>query len=124
MAIPLRTDFDAVMARAAARKSKDGGQARRLLALAAIYDGASRTEAARIGGELMKESPDQIPPALLHGWSLLDAAASARALGGEWRSRVEAARRLAADWSARVPKHAGLRALRDAAVRDAGGANR
>ncbi len=50
MAIPLRTDFDAVMARAAARKSKDGGQARRLLALAAIYDGASRTEAARIGG--------------------------------------------------------------------------
>ena len=50
MAIPLRTDFDAVTVRAAARKSKDGAQARRLLALAAIYDGASRTEAARIGG--------------------------------------------------------------------------
>jgi len=50
MPIPLRTDFDAVMARAAARKSKDGAQARRLLALAAIYDGVSRTEAARIGG--------------------------------------------------------------------------
>ena len=29
---------------------KDGPQARRLLALAAIYDGMSRTEAARIGG--------------------------------------------------------------------------
>jgi hypothetical protein len=29
-----------------ARKSKDGPQARRLLALAAIYEGASRTEAA------------------------------------------------------------------------------
>ena len=50
MPIPLRTDFDAVTVRAVARKSKDGGQARRLLALAAIYEGASRTEAARIGG--------------------------------------------------------------------------
>lgn len=50
MPIPLRADFDATMVRAAARKSKDGAQARRLLALAAIYEGASRTEAARIGG--------------------------------------------------------------------------
>src|SRR5580700_3791826 len=48
--IPLRADFDARMVRAAARWSKDGPQARRLLALAAIYDGASRTEAAKIGG--------------------------------------------------------------------------
>ena len=38
------------MVRLAARGSKDGPQARRLLALAAIYDGASRTEAAKIGG--------------------------------------------------------------------------
>lgn len=50
MPIPLRADFDASQVRAAGRRSKDGGQARRLLALAAIYDGASRTEAARIGG--------------------------------------------------------------------------
>ena len=50
MPIRLRTDFDARMARAAARRSKDGPQARRLLALAAIYEGASRTEAAKIGG--------------------------------------------------------------------------
>lgn len=50
MPIPLRTDFDAAMVRAAARKSRDGAQTRRLLALAAIYDGATRTEAARIGG--------------------------------------------------------------------------
>jgi transposase len=50
MPIPLRADFDALQVRAAARRSKDGPQARRLLALAAIYDGASRTEAARIGG--------------------------------------------------------------------------
>jgi transposase len=50
MPIPLRTDFDASLVRIAARKSKDGAQARRLLTLAAIYEGASRTEAARIGG--------------------------------------------------------------------------
>lgn len=49
-AVPLRTDFDAARLRLLARKSKDGPQARRLLALAAIYDGASRNEAAKIGG--------------------------------------------------------------------------
>ena len=50
MPVPLRNDFDADALRAIARNAKDGPQARRLLALAAIYDGASRTEAARIGG--------------------------------------------------------------------------
>ena len=50
MPIPLRTDFDADALRGIARKSKEGAQARRLLALAAIYEGATRTEAARIGG--------------------------------------------------------------------------
>jgi transposase len=50
MPIALRSDFDAAAARLCARKSKDGPQARRLLALAAIYDGASRTDAAKIGG--------------------------------------------------------------------------
>lgn len=48
--IPLRVDFEAVQLRGLARKTKDGPQARRLLALAAIYDGATRTEAAKIGG--------------------------------------------------------------------------
>jgi transposase len=50
MPVPLRTDFDAAALRAIARQTKDGPQARRLLALAAIYDGATRTAAARIGG--------------------------------------------------------------------------
>ena len=50
MPVPLREDFDASAVRAAAKKSKDGAQARRLLALAAIYDGANRTEAAKIAG--------------------------------------------------------------------------
>src|SRR5246500_5804981 len=50
MPIPLRTDFDAAMLGAEARRTKHAGQARRLLALAAIYDGAMRTEAAKVGG--------------------------------------------------------------------------
>jgi len=50
MRIPLRTDFGALALRVSAKKTKDGPQARGLLALAAIYDGATRTEATRIGG--------------------------------------------------------------------------
>ena len=50
MPIPLRADYDAEMVRSAAKRSKDGPQARRLLALAALYDGATRTEAGKIGG--------------------------------------------------------------------------
>lgn len=50
MPIALRSDYDAARLRACARKTKDGPQARRLLALAAIYDGATRTQAARLGG--------------------------------------------------------------------------
>src|SRR5260221_13766363 len=47
---PLRQDFDASQLRSLSRRTKHGPQARRLLALAAIYDGATRTEAAKIGG--------------------------------------------------------------------------
>jgi transposase len=50
MTVLLRGDFDATQLRGFAKKTKDGPQARRLLALAAIYDGARRTEAAKIGG--------------------------------------------------------------------------
>ncbi len=49
-AIGLRDDFDAGALRAIAKRSKDGPQARRLRALAAIYDGARRSVAAKIGG--------------------------------------------------------------------------
>jgi transposase len=49
-AIALRQDFDAARLRALARASKDARQVRRLLALAAVYDGASRGEAAALGG--------------------------------------------------------------------------
>src|SRR3954466_2197978 len=49
VAVPLRSDFDAAQLRALAKRARDPDQTRRLLALAAIYDGASRTEAALIG---------------------------------------------------------------------------
>src|SRR5215216_2996434 len=49
-AVPLRSDFDAAQLRALAKRSRDPDQTRRLLALAAIYDGACHTEAAQIGG--------------------------------------------------------------------------
>ena len=48
--VPLRSDFDAISLRKLARRSHDPDQTRRLLALAEIYDGGSRLDAARIGG--------------------------------------------------------------------------
>ena len=48
--VPLQRDFGAGQLRGLARRTKDGPQARRLLTLAAIYDGATRCEAAKIGG--------------------------------------------------------------------------
>ena len=48
-AIALREDFDGPCLRRLAKNSKDSAQSRRLLALAEIYDGRRRTDAARIG---------------------------------------------------------------------------
>jgi hypothetical protein len=50
MPIPLRTDFEASTLGPEAKRAKDAGQARRLLAPAAIYEGSTRTKAAKIGG--------------------------------------------------------------------------
>jgi Winged helix-turn helix len=59
-AVGLRGDYDAGVLRVAAKRSKDGPQARRLLALAAIYDGASRTEAAKIGGVVAEQTLSRV----------------------------------------------------------------
>ncbi len=67
MPIALRNDFDAAMVRASAKRSKDGPQARRLLALAAIYDGAARTEAAKIGGVTLQIVRDWVLKFNAHG---------------------------------------------------------
>src|SRR5258708_11902784 len=49
-AVGLRDDFTASDLRRLAARAKDADQVRRLLALAAVYDGMDRETAARIGG--------------------------------------------------------------------------
>lgn len=49
-AVSLREDYSASTLRRLAARARDAHVARRLLSLAAVRDGASRTEAARIGG--------------------------------------------------------------------------
>src|SRR5262249_2183607 len=49
-AIAVRTDHTAGEVRRLAKRAKDAAQARRLLAIAAVLDGASREDAAKIGG--------------------------------------------------------------------------
>ena len=48
--VGLRGDFDAAGVRRLARTAVDTDQVRRLLAIAAVYEGMSREDAARIGG--------------------------------------------------------------------------
>jgi len=50
MPIELRDDYDATDLRTLAKRVSDPRQIRRLLALAAVYDGMTRAEAAKIGG--------------------------------------------------------------------------
>ena len=67
MPIALRADFDVAMVRACARRSKDASQTRRLLALAAIYEGATRTQAAAIGGVTLQIVRDWVVKFNAHG---------------------------------------------------------
>ena len=66
-AIGVRGDFDAGALRAAAKRSKNGPQARRLLALAAICEGATRSEAAKIGGVTLQIVRDWVLKFNAHG---------------------------------------------------------
>ncbi len=73
-AILLRKDYDGKALRAAAKGSRDADQVRRLLALASIYDGGSRSEAAKIGGVTLQTVRDWVlnfnasgPSALIDG---------------------------------------------------------
>ena len=66
-AIDLRTDFDGGGLRRLARRSKDAGQARRLLALAEIYESGSRSEAARLGGVTLQSIRDWVLRFNSHG---------------------------------------------------------
>src|SRR5262245_54078208 len=49
-AIPVREDYTAGEVRQLAQRAKDAAQAQRLLAIAAVLDGAWREEMAQIGG--------------------------------------------------------------------------
>jgi transposase len=49
-ALDLRTDYSAGELRRLAKRATDNNQSRRLLSLAAVLEGMSRTDAARIGG--------------------------------------------------------------------------
>jgi transposase len=50
LTVPLRKDYDAAELRRLAKRSRHNRQIRRLLALAAVYDGMSRADAAQVGG--------------------------------------------------------------------------
>ncbi len=63
--VPLRRDFDARHLRKLASRCKDARQSRRLLSLAAVYDGMRRGEAARIGG--MAPNPAGLGPVQRRG---------------------------------------------------------
>jgi transposase len=58
--IALRDDFSGAALRRLARWSADAGQTRRLLALAEIYDGGSRTQASRLGGAGLQSVRDWV----------------------------------------------------------------
>ena len=49
-AVAVRMDYSSEELHRLASRAKNAGQARRLLAIAAVLDGASRQEAAKVGG--------------------------------------------------------------------------
>lgn len=67
LAVKLRSDFSAAQLRDVAKCSSDANQTRRLLALSAIYDGASRSRAAKIGGVGLQTVRDWVLRLNVHG---------------------------------------------------------
>ena len=74
-AVSLRKDFSAGDLRRLAKRTKDNNQGRRLLSLAAVLEGMSRADAARIGGMDRQTLRDWVhrfnksgPEGLLDSW--------------------------------------------------------
>ena len=65
--IRLRDDYDGACLRRLARDSKDANQTRRLLALAVIYDGGKRGDAAKVGGVTLQIVRDWVLRFNAHG---------------------------------------------------------
>ena len=59
--VRLRDEFDGPSLRTLAKQCRDGAQARRLLTLAEIYNGARRREAARLAGVGLQIIRDSLP---------------------------------------------------------------
>jgi transposase len=107
-AVGLRPDWDAKRVRAAAREAKDADQARRLLAIAAAYEGQDRTTAAKIGA---------MDPQRLRDWvHRFNAAGPAGLID---RKPAGAARRLTPEQEAELARliEAGPEFARDGVVR-------
>src|SRR6188472_931346 len=75
-AVTVRVDFSADELRRLATASKHANQSRRLLSLAAVVDGMSREDAARIGGmdrqtlrDWVHRFNEQGPDGLKDGWN-------------------------------------------------------
>ena len=75
-AVNLREDYSAAELRRLARATRNASQSRRLLSLAAVLEGMSRTDAARIGGMDRQTLRDWVhrfnahgPDGLRDGWS-------------------------------------------------------
>ena len=95
-AVRVRGDYEAAQIRVLAKRSENAAQTRRLLALAAIYDGGSHTEAARIGGVGLQTVRDWVlafnaegPPGLVNG----KAPGNAPLLNDQQRQALHQARR-------------------------------
>lgn len=95
--IPLRLDFNATLLRKLARGSRDPDQIRRLLGLAEIYDGGSRSDAARIGGVGLQIVRDWVlwfnaegPDGLVNGKApgAFSTPANAKRCGRSWRTAL------------------------------------
>lgn len=107
-AVALRPDWDAKRVRAAAREARNADQARRLLAIAAAYEGQDRTAAAKLGA---------MDPQRLRDWVRRFNAAGPAGLID--RKPAGAARRLSAEQEAELAAliEAGPGVERDGVVR-------
>ena len=97
--IDLRNDFDSVSLRRLAKRTRDAAQSRRLLALAEVYDGGSRTDASRIGGVGLQIIRDWVlrfnargPDGLVDGKSPGAPSSSTPITAAHWRRLLRPAR--------------------------------
>lgn len=101
-AVKMRTDYSEAELRRLAKSSRDSKQSRRLLSLAAVLDGMSREDAARVGGmgrqtlrdwvhRFNEAGPDGLRDVCTHPVPPVPSGASPEAYGClVWRSRAAA----------------------------------